>query len=638
MSITYKEVASPAVSFDSLSTNREGIAVIDVNGDGLKDIVITNSGDPSEAIQPDDPPITILLSNKDFEFSPADTSALPATGWVNDYVFLDSNNNGLLEIVAIDHGREIAYDPIYWSQLYVFEFDPSSDKFKNLTDVPIGNSIGFYHHSANTADVNRDGLNDFIVAKMGPDNFSIFTGDASAIFREATQSILGSRFSEVTTWNSQSYVGSGAAGALDVRGDGDYDLVQLPYTSDGITRNQAFAQVFEFEGGVLLEDRLVNVRSNGVLELPDEWGYSFLRVDDINGDFLPDIVGFAENPNNNAGGTAVFVSMIQEPHGGFTVSPAFPAEPLITDRRGELFVGNIWHDYKFSLEDLDGDGDLDLFWGQWFGGEPEYLKDGIFINDGSGHFFRGTDEGSSIASQISWSGNSGARTYMADFNVDGIGDFLVIDVNWSGSGSSTPKVFLSQTVEGNSYKVGGLSHQYEAQKLASEVRLTDELLTDGILKFPLNSRVDFQDTSLAFDTDGATSTGGIYRLYKATFNREPDAGGLGYWIAQADAGNKDAVRMAEDFVWSQEFQNLYGITTTDNYGTGTDVSELVTGFYENVLGRTPDQGGLDFYTGVIESKGRTVGRVLAEISDSQENYDGTIELIANGIVFDPWVG
>ena len=96
--------------------------------------------------------------------------------------------------------------------------------------------------------------------------------------------------------------------------------------------------------------------------------------------------------------------------------------------------------------------------------------------------------------------------------------------------------------------------------------------------------------------------------------------------------------MAEDFSWSREFQNLYGITTTDNYGTGTDVSELVTGFYENVLGRTPDQGGLDFYTGVIESKERTVGRVLAEISDSQENYEGTIDLIANGIVFDPWLG
>jgi hypothetical protein len=149
-------------------------------------------------------------------------------------------------------------------------------------------------------------------------------------------------------------------------------------------------------------------------------------------------------------------------------------------------------------------------------------------------------------------------------------------------------------------------------------------------------RINFSNTSVALDTDGATSAGGIYRLYKATFNREPDTGGLGYWIAQADAGSKDAVRMAEDFTWSAEFQSLYNITTTDNYGTGTDVSELVTGFYENVLGRSPDAGGLNYYTGVIESHEKTVGRVLAEISDSPENYDGTIALIANGILFDPW--
>jgi hypothetical protein len=149
-------------------------------------------------------------------------------------------------------------------------------------------------------------------------------------------------------------------------------------------------------------------------------------------------------------------------------------------------------------------------------------------------------------------------------------------------------------------------------------------------------RVEFNDVSVAFDLDGPVSAGGIYRLYKATFNRQPDVGGLGFWIAKADTLTKDAVSMAEDFTWSAEFQKLYGIKTIDNYGTGTDVRALVTGFYTNVLGRNPDQGGLDFYAGVIKSKERTVGRVLAEISDSQENYQSTIGLIGNGIVFDPW--
>ena len=150
-------------------------------------------------------------------------------------------------------------------------------------------------------------------------------------------------------------------------------------------------------------------------------------------------------------------------------------------------------------------------------------------------------------------------------------------------------------------------------------------------------RIKFSDTAIAFDTEGATSAGGIYRLYQATFARTPDKEGLGFWLDAADKG-LSTVSMAEDFTWSAEFQNLYGITTKDNYGTGTDVRDLVTGFYENVLGRAPDAGGLNYYTGVIESHEKTVGRVLAEISDSPENYDATIELIQNGIQYDLWVG
>ena len=155
-------------------------------------------------------------------------------------------------------------------------------------------------------------------------------------------------------------------------------------------------------------------------------------------------------------------------------------------------------------------------------------------------------------------------------------------------------------------KISSNFTNFSIQKVGNTVVVLDNAGVGGEDTLVGIERIQFADKGLAFDTDGATSAGGIYRLYKATFNREPDSSGLGYWISEADAEAKDAVRMAEDFVWSQEFQDLYNITTTDNYGTGTDVSELVTGFYENVLGRTPDQGGLDFYTGVIESKERTV--------------------------------
>ena len=150
-------------------------------------------------------------------------------------------------------------------------------------------------------------------------------------------------------------------------------------------------------------------------------------------------------------------------------------------------------------------------------------------------------------------------------------------------------------------------------------------------------RLQFTDSNLALDTAASNSAGGIYRLYKAALDRNPDLGGLGYWIAQADAGTKDAVRMATDFTYADEFKTLYGVSTADNYMTGEDITALVTKIYENVLDRAPDAGGRDYYVGQITTKSKTVGQVLAEISDSAENKLAVADLIGTGIEYTPWI-
>jgi len=150
-------------------------------------------------------------------------------------------------------------------------------------------------------------------------------------------------------------------------------------------------------------------------------------------------------------------------------------------------------------------------------------------------------------------------------------------------------------------------------------------------------RLEFTDVNIALDADASNSAGGIYRLYKAALDRNPDLGGLGYWIAQADAGTKDAVRMATDFTYADEFKTLYGVQTADNYMTGEDITALVTKIYENVLDRAPDAGGRDYYVGQITAKSKTVGQVLAEISDSAENKLAVADLIGTGIEYTPWV-
>jgi hypothetical protein len=162
--------------------------------------------------------------------------------------------------------------------------------------------------------------------------------------------------------------------------------------------------------------------------------------------------------------------------------------------------------------------------------------------------------------------------------------------------------------------------------------------TDGNDTISNVERLQFTDLNLALDTDAANSAGGIYRLYKAALDRTPDLGGLGYWIAQADAGKKDAVGMATDFTYADEFKTLFGVSTADNYMTGEDITALVTKIYENVLDRAPDAGGRDYYAGQITTKSKTVGQVLAEISDSTENKLAVADLIGTGIAYTPWVG
>lgn len=144
-------------------------------------------------------------------------------------------------------------------------------------------------------------------------------------------------------------------------------------------------------------------------------------------------------------------------------------------------------------------------------------------------------------------------------------------------------------------------------------------------------RFRFADKVLAFDTEGATSTGGIYRLYKAAFDRVPDAGGLGYWIRQAELG-KDTVRMATDFLYAEEFRQLYQVDMAQPLST-TQLKQLLTGFYQNVLGRAPDASGLDFYQQAVQTGQKTVGLVLAEIADSPENYTLTLAGIQQGVEY-----
>jgi hypothetical protein len=118
-------------------------------------------------------------------------------------------------------------------------------------------------------------------------------------------------------------------------------------------------------------------------------------------------------------------------------------------------------------------------------------------------------------------------------------------------------------------------------------------------------------------------------LYKAAFNRTPDAGGLGYWISKMDGGMSYS-DVAKNFVTSAEFKTAFG-------GSNPSVNTLVTKLYNNVLNRTPDAGGLAFWQDKLNT-GWSTADVLGFFSTSAENVTNVTPLIANGISYTQYVG
>ena len=101
----------------------------------------------------------------------------------------------------------------------------------------------------------------------------------------------------------------------------------------------------------------------------------------------------------------------------------------------------------------------------------------------------------------------------------------------------------------------------------------------------------------------------LVRLYHATFNREADKMGVGHWAKQLTSG-LTLEDVAYEFIHSKEF----GIT----YPDGLTSEGFVTLLYNNVLGRTPDKHGLDYWIEKLDA-GDSQEHILLGFSESAEN-------------------
>lgn len=111
---------------------------------------------------------------------------------------------------------------------------------------------------------------------------------------------------------------------------------------------------------------------------------------------------------------------------------------------------------------------------------------------------------------------------------------------------------------------------------------------------------------------GADNTGNVdpaARLYRAFLQRTPDAGGLRFWVTRRRNGSWTLNRMAQQFATSHEFLTKYGALSNHDF---------VVRIYTDVLERSPDAGGVTYWTRQLDLRRRNRGTVMVGFSESSE--------------------
>ena len=105
----------------------------------------------------------------------------------------------------------------------------------------------------------------------------------------------------------------------------------------------------------------------------------------------------------------------------------------------------------------------------------------------------------------------------------------------------------------------------------------------------------------------------LVEMYVAYFNRAPDAEGLFFW-ADTFAEGSTLDQIAGNFFDQDETRTIY----TDPSNTDA----FVTAVYSNVLGRTPDQGGFDYWKARLAEGDVTQGAFVLKIIEAAKNSGG----------------
>jgi hypothetical protein len=283
------------------------------------------------------------------------------------------------------------------------------------------------------------------------------------------------------------------------------------------------------------------------------------------------------------------------------------------------------HSAGDDLENLTFVGDADLV------GTGNSLDNVIVGNAGHNHL-------SGVWGNDTIHGNAGNDTLMgsagADLLYGGDGDDLLWgedgdDVLWGGAGDDTlmggEGNDLFHGGAGNNVLIGGAGTDtvvYSGSQTGYTLVLSPETSALTLRKPDGNGSdtlIDMEFLDFDITVPGApfdlTKYGGttelseqdfesFIELYIAYFNRAPDAIGLNFW-GTAFANGLSLEEMATLFVDQDE--------TLATYPAGTSNGAFAEAVYENVLGRTPDQEGFEFWVGQLDSGNVSRDQFILEV-------------------------
>ena len=135
--------------------------------------------------------------------------------------------------------------------------------------------------------------------------------------------------------------------------------------------------------------------------------------------------------------------------------------------------------------------------------------------------------------------------------------------------------------------------------------------------------LDSPSRIIGLDINQGESSGSVFRLYNAAFNRTPDGFEVGYHVNDIESNEFQLLDIARNFLLSPEFSKTYGVNQSDE--------DYVKTLYENVLNRTPEDFELEYYTDQFESLSTERARTLLNFSESPENISLILPQIEFGI-------